>query len=724
MDDPGRDPGDPARAPAARAARRRPLRDLRPERPLPPRDQPQQPAEEADRAARARRDRAQREAHAAGGGRRALRQRPPRPRAARGQQPAAQVALRHAQGQAGPLPPEPARQARRLLGPLGDRGRPGAEAAPVRAAEEDGARAVQAVHLQQAREGRPGHDDQGRQGDGRAAAARGVGLPRGGHPRAPGAAEPRAHAPPPRDPGLRADAGRGQGDQDPPARLHGVQRRLRRRPDGRARAAVARGADRGERPDAELEQHPLARERPADRDPEPGHRARLLLPHQGEEGHQGRGPRVLLPRGRDDRARAQGGGDADVRAPALHGRADRPHHRLRRPGRDAHRAPAAQGPGDQHHGRPRDLQRLAARGHAVRERAAAQEGPAAARAVLLPALRPREDGADARRHQGPRLLLRDARRHLDRHRRPDHPRGQGEDGPGRAEGGARGREAVSRRRHHQRRALQQGHLDLVRHHREGRRRDVQGDGAPGQGRHRVQPDLHHGRLGRARIEAADPPARRDARPDGQALGRDHREPDHLELPRRPDRAAVLRLDARRAQGPRRHGAQDGRLRLPDAAPGRRQPGRDHQRARLRDRGRPRDPSDHRVGRGDRGAARPHHRPRQPRQHQGPDRRQHDRQGQRGDRRGDGERHPGGRHREGADPLGAVVRVGARRVRAVLRSRPRDRQARRDGPRGGRDRGAVDRRARHAAHDAHVPHRRHRERTRHSRRRSRRRTPAS
>ena len=39
----------------------------------------------------------------------------------RARQPGAEVALRHAQGQAGPLPPEPARQARRLLGPLGDR---------------------------------------------------------------------------------------------------------------------------------------------------------------------------------------------------------------------------------------------------------------------------------------------------------------------------------------------------------------------------------------------------------------------------------------------------------------------------------------------------------------------------------------------------------------------------------------------------------------------------
>ena len=36
-------------------------------------------------------------------------------------------------------------------GPLGDRRRPGAEAAPVRPAEDHGARAVQAVHLQQAR---------------------------------------------------------------------------------------------------------------------------------------------------------------------------------------------------------------------------------------------------------------------------------------------------------------------------------------------------------------------------------------------------------------------------------------------------------------------------------------------------------------------------------------------------------------------------------------------
>ena len=55
-----------------------------------------------------------------------------------------------------------------------------------------------------------------------------VGRPRRGHHRAPGAAQPCADAAPARHPGVRAAADRGQGDPDPPARLLGVQRRLRR----------------------------------------------------------------------------------------------------------------------------------------------------------------------------------------------------------------------------------------------------------------------------------------------------------------------------------------------------------------------------------------------------------------------------------------------------------------------------------------------------------------
>ena len=146
---------------------------------------------------------------------------------------------RHAQGQAGPLPPEPARQARGLLGPLGHRGRPVAAAAPVRAAEAHGARAVQAVHHGPARRAQGGAEHQGRQEDGRLDDPRGVGRARGGHPRAPGAAQPRADASPPGHPGVRAGARRGQGHPGPPARLPRVQRRLRRRPDGGPPAAVA-----------------------------------------------------------------------------------------------------------------------------------------------------------------------------------------------------------------------------------------------------------------------------------------------------------------------------------------------------------------------------------------------------------------------------------------------------------------------------------------------------
>jgi DNA-directed RNA polymerase subunit beta' len=77
---------------------------------------------------------------------------------------------------------------------------------------------------------------------GREGAPRGLGHPRRGDPRAPGAAEPRADAAPPGHPGVRAGADRGQGDPASPAGLLGLQRRLRRRPDGRARAAVAGSA--------------------------------------------------------------------------------------------------------------------------------------------------------------------------------------------------------------------------------------------------------------------------------------------------------------------------------------------------------------------------------------------------------------------------------------------------------------------------------------------------
>ena len=166
-------------------------------------------------------------------------------------------------------------------------------------AQEDGRRALQAVHLQPAREEGPRLDDQGRQGARRVRRHGGLGRARGSHPRPRGAPQPRADAPPPRHPGLPARPRRGQGHQDPPARLPGVQRRLRRRPDGRPRAAVAEGPGRGRAADALLEQHPLAGLGPAARRPVAGPRARHLLPDQVPREHQGRGPHLRrLRRGR------------------------------------------------------------------------------------------------------------------------------------------------------------------------------------------------------------------------------------------------------------------------------------------------------------------------------------------------------------------------------------------------------------------------------------------
>jgi hypothetical protein len=164
----------------------------------------------------------------------------------------------------------------------------------------------------------------------------------------------------------------------------------------------------------------------------------------------------------------------------------------------------------------------------------------------------------------------------------------------RPEGSRRDRGAVPRGPHHRRRALQQGDRHLGRGGGADHQGDDEGistdevkdpDGTANEEGPVVQLDLHHGRLGRARLDAADASAGRHARSDGQAVGRDHRDPDHDQLPRRPHGAPVLHLDPRRPQGSGRHGAQDRELGLPDPPPGRRVAGRDHHRVRLRHLGR-------------------------------------------------------------------------------------------------------------------------------------------
>ena len=126
--------------------------------------------------------------------------------------------------------------------------------------------------------------------------------------------------------------------------------------------------------------------------------------------------------------------------------------------------------------------------------------------------------------------LRHPLRPLGRPRRHGHPRVASTPLVARRrKAGHRRAAAVPRRRHHQRRALQQGHPDVVRRHRARCRRDVQQHEARRQGRSH-EPDLHHGRLRRPRFQAADPSALRHARSDGQALRRNHRDPHHGELP--------------------------------------------------------------------------------------------------------------------------------------------------------------------------------------------------
>ena len=443
-----------AGASPARAPRRRAVRHLRPERPLPAGHQPQQPAEAPARPQRARDHRAQREADAAGVGGRPPRQRPPGARHHRLEQAGPEVARGHDQGQAGALPPEPARQAGRLLGKVRDRGRADPEAPPVRPAQEDGPRAVPAVRVREARDARARDHHQGREEARGARRPGGVGHPGGGDPRAPGPAQPRPHPAPPRHPGLRARARRRQGDPAPSPGVRRVQRRLRRRSDGGARAALDRGPARSAHPDDVHQQHPLAGARGADHRADPGRGAGALLHDPGGRRREGRGVGVLGHRGGAPGVRGRGG-----RAPCPHPGPDPgggPRgRRTPDPGRDDGRAkpPLRRGPG-----------RHPVRGGQPGHEQAGHLGP---HRHLLPAGGPQGDG----RLRGPahvhRVQLRDplgnlyrGRGHGDPSREARHPR------EGRR-GGEGGRGAVPVRLPDQRRALQQGGRHLVPDQRPG-----------------------------------------------------------------------------------------------------------------------------------------------------------------------------------------------------------------------------------------------------------------
>jgi hypothetical protein len=89
----------------------------------------------------------------------------------------------------------------------------------------------------------------------------------------------------------------------------------------------------------------------------------------------------------------------------------------------------------------------------------------------------------------------------------------------------------------------------------------------------IQLDLHDGRLGRAWLAPTQiQPARRHARPDGQADGEIIETPITANFREGLTVLAVLHLDARRPQGSGRHGAEDGELGLSHASSRRRRAG--------------------------------------------------------------------------------------------------------------------------------------------------------
>ncbi len=93
----------------------------------------------------------------------------------------------------------------------------------------------------------------------------------------------------------------GKAIQLPPAELYGVQRRLRRRPDGGSPAAGQRGDPRGADSDARLTQHSQPRQRRAHHGALAGYGTRTVLHHQAASRSKGRGQSVLRRRGGDYR---------------------------------------------------------------------------------------------------------------------------------------------------------------------------------------------------------------------------------------------------------------------------------------------------------------------------------------------------------------------------------------------------------------------------------------
>ena len=278
VDGAGRDPGDSARSAAAGAVGLGQLRHQRPERPVSPHHQPQQPAEEAGRPQRAGSHHPQREADAAAVGRRAVRQQPLQAAGAGSSNRPLKSLTDMIKGKQGRfrenlLGKRVDYSARSVIvvGPalrLHQCGLPKKIALELfqpfiirRLKELDHADTIKSAKKMLERKDEEVWDilEEVIQQPSRAA-------------------EPRPDAAPHGHPGLRAGAGGRQRHQAPPAGLQGLQRRLRRRPDGRAPAAVDRGPGRGPHADDVDQQHLQPGQRRADHQPVAGRGDGLLLP--------------------------------------------------------------------------------------------------------------------------------------------------------------------------------------------------------------------------------------------------------------------------------------------------------------------------------------------------------------------------------------------------------------------------------------------------------------
>ena len=151
----------------------------------------------------------------------------------------------------------------------------------------------------------------------------------------------------------------------------------------------------------------------------------------------------------------------------------------------------------------------------------------------LPQLRSEGDGHLLRPDHGARLPRGFQGRHLLRQGRHGRPRDEDQAHRGDVGADEGVRAAVQRWPNHPGREVQQSRRRLGEVLRQARRGDDGGHlgGAEGRARPRQadQLDLHDVAFRGARLAHSDAPACRDARPHGQAVGRDHREPDHLQL---------------------------------------------------------------------------------------------------------------------------------------------------------------------------------------------------